>query len=129
MIVEFDKRIKRARRDGSDMNSASWGYEEGFLLSFNDMQRILEHIVDLRAACRSFINQTTPEFAVANGFLNARNQAKKALNKATITVCYNQKRFELLSTETDLSGKTICKLLNLKTGEIEFVSIEQLNLK
>lgn len=81
MIVEFDKEIKRARRDGYDMNSASWGYQEGFLLSFNDMQRIIEHIVDLRASCRAFINQTTQEFADANGFSNARNQAKKTLKK------------------------------------------------
>lgn len=79
MLSSIDKQVKQARRNGEPLDAASWAYEEGFLLSYNDMGKIINYITELRAALRAFINETTPEFAAANGFSNAREKARNAI--------------------------------------------------
>lgn len=81
LISRIEKNVARAKRKGYDMNSASWGYEEGYLLPYNEMKDVVEYVRKLREALRAFISQTTPEFAESNGFSNARTIAKNVLNK------------------------------------------------
>jgi hypothetical protein len=52
IIADIKKRIEHAKEMGYDLEKTSWGDagygEEGMLISFNDMQAILDYIEGLK---------------------------------------------------------------------------------
>lgn len=48
IIAGIKERIDYAKEENYDMDAASFSYEEGMVISFNQMQAILNHIEDLK---------------------------------------------------------------------------------
>lgn len=48
IITGIKERIDNAKEENYDMDAASFSYEEGVVISFNEMQAILDYIEDLK---------------------------------------------------------------------------------
>ena len=45
IIKHLKRSIKECKRQKQDLDEASWGYEEGVLLSANDAQKIVDALI------------------------------------------------------------------------------------
>lgn len=51
VLLKMKEAIKEANEDeNADMDAVSWGYQEGYLLSFNDCKMIMAYIGNLKLA-------------------------------------------------------------------------------
>ena len=48
ILSDIQERINYAREEDYEMDEASFAYEQGMVISFNQMQAILNHIEDLK---------------------------------------------------------------------------------
>ena len=47
LLEELKEAVKQAEMDNDKMDSADWGYQEGYLLTFNELKLIIHTIEKL----------------------------------------------------------------------------------
>lgn len=79
LLKDLNKQCKKAKKNNDAWNSASFGYEEGCLMTFEQVQALIVYVHELRESLKRFVDCTDPLFADQNGFGLAHKQAKKIL--------------------------------------------------
>ena len=70
-----------AKKNGDDLESASWGYMEGVVITVNEAKEIVEALNSAKKALSGLINGSAKEFADIYGFGPQREEAVLVLKK------------------------------------------------
>lgn len=48
IIEKLKEAVMEAKAEGYEFNDISWGYQEGYLMSFNDLEKLVNYIQHLK---------------------------------------------------------------------------------